>query len=334
VLKDVSLTINRGDSVAILGENGAGKSTFLKILAGILQPDTGRVQVEGRIGALLELGVGFDEHLSGRENALQACQLAGLSASQAQGSLEQLAEFAALGDALDEPIGHYSTGMVVRLGFAVMTITCPDVLISDEVLAVGDESFQKKCIAWVESYLANGGTLLLVSHSLYHVQRLCSRAIWLDQGAVRAAGDVFAVSQDYLAFHERKLDRSDQRGAADAVAIEQLTLTLPNTEVWTDVSLVASGQLTGDLDGGAIHWQLGRLDGAVISAGCIPGSGSFKWTIELAGTWLPGNLRLDVWPENSVGIRCGRTIRRMIRITGRAREFGTLRLPHNWCHHD
>ncbi|MEM7706977.1 MAG: ATP-binding cassette domain-containing protein [Pseudomonadota bacterium] len=334
VLKEVSLTVARGESVAILGENGAGKSTLLKIVAGLLSPDAGEVHIEGSVGAMLELGVGFDEHLSGRDNALQACQLAGMTQAQAQASLAQVESFSGLGDALAEPVSHYSSGMVVRLGFAVMTATEPDVLISDEVLAVGDESFQKKCITWVESYLAQGGTLLLVSHSLYHVQRLCSRAIWLHEGQVKASGDVFDVSQDYLAFHEQKLGESLQAFTGDQVRLERFSLTVPASDCWTDAELIVETQLEGGFDNHRLRWQLGRLDGAVIGSGSLPCRNYLRWEIRLPGTWLPGNLRLDAWPVDAEGQRCGRTQRRMVRVPGRAREFGTLRLPYRWLEHD
>ncbi len=334
VLKGVSLDVGRGESVAILGENGAGKSTLLKVVAGLLSPDAGVVKVDGTVGAMLELGVGFDEHLSGRDNALQACQLAGMTLAQAQDSLAKVEAFSELGEDLAQPVSHYSSGMVVRLGFAVMTATQPDVIISDEVLAVGDESFQKKCITWVESYLAQGGTLLLVSHSLYHVQRLCSRAIWLHQGQVRASGDVFEVSQDYLAYHEKKLSQSMQTVAGEALRLENFTLAVPDGDCWTDAQLVAETQIKGGNAEHSLRWQLGRLDGAVIGSGSLPCQDHLRWEIQLPGTWLPGNLRLDAWPVDADGERCGRTQRRMVRIPGRAREFGTLRLPHRWLGHD
>ncbi len=339
VLDDVSLSVSRGDAIAILGENGAGKSTLLKIIAGIIRPDQGSVSKSASVGAMLELGAGFDDQLTGRENALAACQLAGLSAKRAQSSIAQIGSFAELGSALDEPVGHYSSGMVVRLGFAVMTATCPDVLISDEVLAVGDESFQKKCIAWVEGYLSDGGTLLLVSHSLYHVQRLCSKAIWLHQGAIRVSGDVFSVSQQYLAYHEKKLDSACLDVDIDAVSLEKLELQLSTDTGWTDSSIEVCADLMCN-DGSEpppstqLVWQLGRLDGAVISGGSVAYSSTIRWKMFLPGTWLPGNLRLDVWPANAQGQRLGRAMRRMIKINGKAREFGILRLPHRWLAND
>ena len=206
-LHDVSLEIRRGESFGLVGENGAGKSTLLKIIAGVVKSSAGTVAVSGRIGALLELGSGFHPEYTGRENIYLAAALMGMSRRETVDKVREIIEFADIGTHIDEPIKHYSSGMVVRLGFAVVTALTPDVLITDEVLAVGDESFQKKCIRWLERFLGEGGTLLLCSHSMYHVQTLCSRAMWLHQGAVRLEGDSFDVTREYLTFHEEKQKR-------------------------------------------------------------------------------------------------------------------------------
>jgi lipopolysaccharide transport system ATP-binding protein len=154
----------------------------------------------------------------------------GLSREQIDASLDDILAFADIGKAINEPIKHYSSGMVVRLGFAIVASVRPDLLITDEVLAVGDESFQKKCIRWVEDYLAGGGTLLMVSHNMYQVQKLCQQAVWLDAGSARAVGDVFDVTQAYLAWHERKDSREQQSRPTPSQAIcriEDLQLDPP-----------------------------------------------------------------------------------------------------------
>ena len=140
-----------------------------------------------------------------------AAALHGLSHAELGSRMQQIVEFADIGKYIDEPVKHYSSGMVVRLGFAIIASLKPDLLITDEVLAVGDESFQKKCIRWMEDYLKEGGTLLLVTHSMYHAQKLCRHAMWLDHGSLMQFGDVFEVSQAYLAWHERKQAASEQR---------------------------------------------------------------------------------------------------------------------------
>ncbi|TSE20200.1 Teichoic acids export ATP-binding protein TagH [Tepidimonas alkaliphilus] len=203
-LQSVTLQVLRGESLGVIGVNGAGKSTLLKLIAGVARPTRGVVRRQGRVGALLELGAGFHPEHTGRDNALLALALQGFSAAEARAALPQVAAFADLGSHFDLPLKTYSSGMIMRLGFAVMTVLRPDLLITDEVLAVGDEAFQKKCIAWMERYLADGGTLLLVSHGMYHVQKLCRHALWLDHGAVQAYGDALEVTRAYLAWHERR----------------------------------------------------------------------------------------------------------------------------------
>lgn len=204
VLDGIGLEVRRGESLGIIGENGAGKSTLLKLITGVLTPTRGEVKVNGRVGALLELGAGFHPEFTGRDNIAMAAALYGLSDAEARARTEQIIDFAEIGDYIDEPVKHYSSGMIVRLGFSVIAALKPDLLITDEVLAVGDESFQRKCVQWMEDYLDDGGTLLLVSHSMYHIQRLCRQALWLRAGEAAMQGDVFEVTQAYLAFHERK----------------------------------------------------------------------------------------------------------------------------------
>ena len=196
VLKGIDLSIEKGESLAIVGRNGAGKSTLLKVISGVLKSSSGHVAVNGTIGALLELGSGFDLEYSGIENLKMAATLAGI-----QGDLDhkisRMAAFADIGDFIYQPVKTYSSGMIVRLGFAVITETKPDLLITDEILAVGDEAFQVKCLAWVEEYLATGGTLLLVSHSIYHIQTICKHAMWLEDGAVKMYGEAHKVAKAY-----------------------------------------------------------------------------------------------------------------------------------------
>lgn len=206
VIADIDLEINKGESLAIIGKNGAGKSTLLKIISGVIPPTTGNVIVKGKIGALLELGSGFHPEYTGRENIKMSAALAGMNSQEIKDNIDKMIEFADIGEYIDHPVKNYSSGMVVRLGFSVITVTKPDLLITDEVLAVGDTQFQRKCIAWIDGYLKKGGTLLLVSHSIYHVQKLCKNAIWLENGKIKKQGNSFAVSQEYQSFYEKKKD--------------------------------------------------------------------------------------------------------------------------------
>ena len=210
VLDGVSIEIRPGESLGVIGENGAGKSTLLKILGGVLAPTRGSMDVRASIGALLELGAGFNPELRGRDNIDMAGTLMGFSPRALAGKMDEIIEFADIGRWIDEPVKHYSSGMVVRLGFALVAARRPQLLITDEVLAVGDEAFQRKCIRWIEEYLAGGGTLMLVSHSMFHVQKLCSSALWLDHGHQRGYGDVHEITQAYLAFQERRISAQEQ----------------------------------------------------------------------------------------------------------------------------
>ena len=204
VLKDINFDVYQGASVGIVGENGAGKSTLLKILTGVIEPTKGTVTSQGNIAAMLELGAGFQPDFSGLDNVRMKASLLGLSKAELAERMDDILKFADIGEYIHQPVKHYSSGMVVRLGFAVITACRPDLLITDEVLAVGDESFQKKCIRWIEGYMENGGTLLLVSHSMYVIQKLCKKAVWIHEGKIKKFGDVYAVTQAYLAWHERR----------------------------------------------------------------------------------------------------------------------------------
>lgn len=233
ILKEISFTVKKGQSLGIIGENGAGKSTLLKLIAGVLRPSAGTISVDCRIAALLELGAGFHPEYTGIENIRMNAALSGLSSAELKAKLQSIIDFADIGDYINEPIKHYSSGMVVRLGFAMMTALEPELLITDEVLAVGDESFQKKCIAWMQQYLDNGGTLLLCSHGMYHIKKLCQQAIWMDNGRVREYGRAADVTQSYLNFHERKNRREQQKPqvSGDSYRIDSVAIYNDRDEV-------------------------------------------------------------------------------------------------------
>ena len=213
-LKDVSFELRRGQCLGVVGDNGAGKSTLLKLLAGTLQPSTGQLSRPLRITAILELGAGFHPEFTGRDNLYFAGSLIGIDAAE-MGRLEaSVVEFSELGEAVDWPVKTYSSGMVVRLAFALVTAVEPDVLIIDEALAVGDQHFQKKCVERIEAFRRNGCTILFCSHSMYHVRRLCTLALWLKEGRVQALGETEAVLSAYEA-HSQAQDASS--GVAQAV---------------------------------------------------------------------------------------------------------------------
>src|SRR6266511_2241654 len=184
-LRDVSFGVSRGESLGLVGHNGAGKSTALKLMTRILEPTSGSVTIDGRVAALLELGSGFHPDLSGRENVFLNGSLLGFSRRDMQARLPEIVDFAEIGDFIDMEVKHYSSGMYTRLAFAVATAVDPDILITDEVLAVGDEAFQRKCMDRIYRFRQQGKTIIFVSHALETVRALCDHAVWLDHCQAR-----------------------------------------------------------------------------------------------------------------------------------------------------
>lgn len=187
-LCEVTFSINRGECVGIIGRNGAGKSTILGLMAGVIRPTRGTVSVRGRVAPLLELGAGFHPQLTGRENILLNAILLGLTRRQALEISDAVIDFAQLWDCIDEPLHTYSTGMQVRLGFSVAVHIQPEILLVDEVLAVGDEEFQRKCLQKIQQFRDQGVTILVVTHKMDDVLEMCDRAIWIDKGQMRGTG--------------------------------------------------------------------------------------------------------------------------------------------------
>ena len=196
-LKDVSFRIAQGENVAIVGANGAGKSTLLALAIGLAEPDNGRVEISGRIAGLLELGAGFHGDLTGRENVFLNASLLGFSKRETEGIFDRVLEFSEIADFIDEPLRTFSAGMIMRLGFSVAVNVDPDFLLVDEVLAVGDQSFQMKCFDKINQLKQTGKSLLCVSHSSAVIRRLCERALWLDHGELIADGNADDVLKMY-----------------------------------------------------------------------------------------------------------------------------------------
>ncbi|MDA8017121.1 MAG: ABC transporter ATP-binding protein [Thermoanaerobaculia bacterium] len=205
---DVSFDLLHGQSVGLIGSNGSGKSTLLKMLAGILRPTSGSFEVDGRVAALIELGAGFHPEISGRENVYINGAVLGLSKQEVDERFDDIVGFSGLGDFIEEPVKNYSSGMYVRLGFSVAVHTDPDVLIVDEVLAVGDEAFAHRCIRRIEEFLRRGKSLVMVSHSLGLVEEICDRVLWLEKGRLLEDG------------HPRRVIDAYRESVADAEAAE------------------------------------------------------------------------------------------------------------------
>jgi lipopolysaccharide transport system ATP-binding protein len=347
-LEGVDLEVVRGQSVGIVGENGAGKSTLLKVVAGVVRPTRGVVEVNGRVGALLELGSGFHPEYTGRENIHLSSALMGLSRRDVRDKIDGIVAFADIGSHIDEPVKTYSSGMAVRLGFAVATALSPDVLITDEVLAVGDESFQKKCIGWLERYLSGGGTLLLCSHSMFHIQTLCSRALWIHHGRVQLAGSSFDVTREYLTYHHEKTERERAGGreaAQGAIRIEEAsieredggkaatfrrgeTLVLKATAFEQDdrppVLLVGVVRVDGTAVFGTHSNERDYVPERI-----APNRYAFEVRFN-ALQLLPGKYEMRVHVLDPEGLRLFDTVEREFVVTGDTRDYGLVELTHEW----
>ena len=201
-LNDVSFKIYQGEKVGIIGFNGAGKSTLLKVITGIYQPDSGEVNVNGMISPLLSLGAGFDRNYSGRKNIMLNGAVLGYEKEFLESKIDEIIEFSELGKYIDLPIKNYSSGMLAKLGFSIATMVEPDILIIDEILAVGDINFHKKSTDKMKSLMDSGCTLIFVSHSIPQVRELCDKAIWLENGKVKEIGEVNKVCENYIKYSE------------------------------------------------------------------------------------------------------------------------------------
>lgn len=352
-LQAISFDVRRGESTGLVGVNGAGKSTLLKLIANVVRPTSGSLAVRGRVGALLELGAGFHPEYTGRENINLACALLGLSPRETRDRIGPIIEFADIGAHIDQPVKHYSSGMIVRLGFAVATSVVPDVLITDEVLAVGDESFQRKCIAWMESYLANGGTLLLCSHSMYHVQKLCSRALWIHEGRLHRNGEAADVTRDYLAWHEERLAAPVESVKASdpplvaATQYEIRSMQLNDVDQVDPLTVAQNGPLTFS---GTVYSPDGRPPGISVAVVRVDGTPVYGTFSELRGyqpkrlgpnlfgyavrfpalPLLPGRYVARSHAMDPEGMRLFDQVERKFDVIGHSREMGLCRIEHEW----
>lgn len=350
VLSDINLEVIRGQSLGIIGENGAGKSTLLKVLTGVVKPTVGRVMVHANVAAMLELGAGFQPDFSGMDNVRMKASLMGLSSSELEERLDDILEFADIGEYINEPVKHYSSGMVVRLGFAVITACRPDLLITDEVLAVGDESFQKKCIRWIQQFLDNGGTLLLVSHSMYVVQKLCKKAVWIHEGRIEQYDEVFPVTQAYLAWHEKrnakeKAEQSKATGEAACYRIDNFTLKGDNGNEQTVFSMgedlgVDLSIYSPDDRPPVVCIGVVRADGTPVY-GVVSDNEDVK-PLKLSehyyrfrlrfneNSLLPGSYYLNGHSMDPEGVRVFDNGQIAFTISGNTKEVGFVRLAHEW----
>lgn len=262
-LHELTLEIKKGETFCIIGENGSGKSTLLKLIAGILQPTTGSVRVHGRLTALLELGAGFNPEFTGRQNLLLNGTLLGLTPREIERAIPGILDFAEIGSYIDQPVKTYSSGMVVRLGFALAVQFAPDVLVVDEALAVGDIYFRHRCMRKIHELRARGVTIVYVTHEVSEIKELGHRALWLEGGRVRELGEVAGIAQRYLAaLLTKDSERWRQRQAA---AFQQPRVPETAPEIVTGLPLEAMryGDRRAELLGVEITDPGGRLLDAV-----------------------------------------------------------------------
>lgn len=335
-LDRISLSVRRGESVAIIGANGAGKSTLLRILAGLSRPTSGTVTRDSRTGALLDLGAGLVDDWTGEENARSALALLGEPSAR----IGEIESFAELGDFFARPVRTYSTGMRLRLAFAVAIGVTPHLLIADEIVAVGDEGFQRRCALQLQRFLADGGSLVFATHSLYLAEKLCQRALWLERGRARMLGETHEVAvayRDSIAMRRRALQPSTDAAAAgahvgplqpDAVG-EPLVIASDGTEGGESVntgegwSLRVAPPLSPPDEQ---RVDVRRADGSLVTR-LRPRDGSLAFA---ACPLLPGRFVLELC-EGSTATTCWSVrARKTLLVRGSRRELGSVLLEHTW----
>lgn len=350
-LDGVSFQLARGGSMGLVGPNGAGKSTLLKLLSHTTSPSAGRFRTSGRVASLLELGAGFHPGFSARENAFQNAVLLGLGTRQARSRVEAALEFAELCDVADEPVGTFSTGMAMRLGFASAMSVEPEVLLLDEVFAVGDLAFQKKCVDRLSAFRAGGGTLVLCSHALYDVRQMCDEAIWLEGGRVAALGDSCEVTHAYAASQRADEERCRiegspaSRGDWPRITSAEVVLThsgLPARSVQTgeDVEVRVTWE-NPDPSKHPIQLGIGFVRG---DQTLCAGVATHHDGVQLSGTsgvcclrlprlsLLAGTFLVRLWLFDEAGVfRYQETaLEHDLVVRGRGKEVGLVRLEHSW----
>jgi ABC-2 type transport system ATP-binding protein len=345
-LRDVSVDIPRGRTIGLIGANGSGKSTLLKVLAGILHPTSGEVTVQGRISSLLELGAGFNGDLSGRDNVFLNASLLGLSRQHTAELFPSIVEFSELGDFIDDPVKHYSSGMYVRLGFAVAVHVDPDILLIDEVLAVGDEAFARKCLDKIEEFQRDGRTILFVSHALDLVERICDRAVVLHHGEVAYDGDpewATGTLRGLLGVESPRGGEVSGPGLAfDAVRFSAEPGGSSREVYAGGEPLTMRISLTVDADSAA---QADELTVVVMGAGGIPiwvmtatrdtglPTGPGRWEVDFVIDELPPLLGRFVVAASLAGSADGaviaaHTFTEGFNVKGGGQEIGLLRVPY------
>lgn len=350
-LQGVNLDLRRGEALGLVGANGAGKSTLLKVLAGTSAPTTGRYRVNGRVTSLLELGTGFHQDFSGRENVMMHGVLNGHSRREVRRRTDAILDFAELGEAAEAPVRTYSTGMGMRLGFAAALGFDPEVLILDEVFAVGDMYFQKKCVDRLLEFKEGGKTILFCSHSLYDLRQLCEQALWLEAGEVRGSGSSIEVTNRYAAWQREHIDglksggkkhakgedwpridgaqllRADGRDAFEVQTGEDLTLTIDWSNPRHDQGAIQVGVAFLRQDKTLCAAAGTHLDGVVLSGP----KGQLELQLPKLGL-LSGSFTVQLYLFDEAGVFRyeERALDQPLVVQTDSREVGLMRLEHRW----
>jgi lipopolysaccharide transport system ATP-binding protein len=321
-LKDLSLSVSYGEVVGVIGRNGAGKSTLLKILSRITEPTEGRAEIRGRVGALLEVGTGFHSELTGRENVFLNGVILGMTRSEVAAKLDEIVAFAEVERFLDTQVKHYSSGMSLRLAFAVAAHLQPEILLVDEVLAVGDAAFQRKCLGKMSDVARTGRAIFFVSHKLEAVQRLCDRCIWIDGGRIRREGDPHSVIRAYLE-HDDKLDSSysgERRSGLDEPVVLQEAAILNGQDE------PAGAICFGEPFAVRLRWDVARsLPGSTFIVDVVDAGGRLIFTASTRGTDLQVN-------AGTVETIC--KVHENVLLPGDySISVSCMRPPRTWLHH-
>jgi len=347
-VKGIEFEVPRGEGFGIIGENGAGKSTLLKILAGITAPTAGKVRLGGSIASILELGSAFHSELTGRQNIVLNSAMFGLDRNQVVERAPQIIEFSELGNFIDQPLKTYSTGMVMRLGFAIAIQVAPDVLIIDEALSVGDGYFQKKCMVHLKQYVDGGGTLLICSHAMYYISAFCKRALWMREGSIEALGPTQDVVPRYEAYLDSKSVRKDGsveivEAAATAPAHIDAVRLLTGTTYQRGSALELEVEWSCRDSEMAFHLGVGlnRPDEVEVASflshrsGAGPWTGSQHHTVRLEIPELPlvkNQFKLYVFllAEDGLHIHDTRILEDAFTVEYENYPFGIVAIPHRW----
>ena len=356
-LRDVGFELSRGEVLGIVGRNGAGKSTLLQLLCGTLTPTAGHVAVNGRIAALLELGAGFNPEFSGRENVFLNAALLGLTPQQTRERFDEIVAFSGIGDFIDQPVKTYSSGMYVRLAFSVAISVDPDILVVDEALSVGDGEFARKSFDRIMALKDAGKTILFCSHSMYQIEAICTRALWLERGEVRALGAPADVVADYGAF----VDRQAAAEAQTTDTSRQARLAVPGQARIVDIVTCVDGVADAIAESGrstlsvTVHFLAPGADAAPavalafysLDGKCLASVGSHndgfalakdesgRGSVELIFDRLPflkGHYTFDVWLLCDRGLFGHDHVRHAgtVEVAQSGLEQGIVALPHAW----